>query len=289
MRRCVPSVKAPRGFQTRHWKWLLMLALTGMGALYFVWKVSSDGCRQLLGEVYCRMPMETKLVALTFDDGPSRKGVEQVLPILDRYGAKATFFLNGDKMVQWPEGARKIAAAGHELGNHGYNHVPMIGRLPGFYRDQVERTDALLRQAGEERPIAFRPPYGRRFIGLPMAVERAGYVTVTWTVHEPPEGGTPEDYAAHILAQVRHGGIILLHPMYERHETVVAALPLILEGLDQLGFTTVTVTELLREGGVIARGEVPERTEITEARRAMKERLENGIPLTFEERALRGF
>ena len=243
----------------------------------------------MVGEIHCRMQMEPKLVALTFDDGPTRDGVDDILPILEEHDAKATFFLSGAEIEQYPEGARRIADAGHELGNHGYSHRLMILRLPGTYREEIERTDAMLREAGEQNPIMFRPPYGRKLIGLPLEVRRQGYHMITWTVHEPAPGGTPEDYAAHILHQVRHGGIALMHPMHDRRETVIAALPLILEGLDEMGFVTVTMSELLQAGGVIEQGEQPERPPVAAAKQIAKERIESGRPLTWEERRRRGF
>ena len=268
------------------------IALTGsvmLGLVYTGWLMSGNGCEQIIHQIHCRMPMEPKLVALTFDDGPTAEGVDGILPILKEHDARATFFLTGSEIDRYPQGAKRLVATGHELGNHGYTHSMMIFRTPWFYRDQIARTDALLREADEDDPIAFRPPYGRKLIGLPLEVERAGYHMITWTVHEPAPGGTPEDYAAHILKQVRHGGIALMHPMHDRRETVIAALPIILDGLDELGFTTVTISELLQAGGVIAQGDQPDRPAVAAAKREAIERTESGEPLTLEERFRRGF
>src|SRR5437879_5585354 len=83
-----------------------------------------------------------------------------------------------------------------------------------------------------------------RLTGLPLAVERNGYRMIMWDPGEPPDRD-PKLYAAKVLAQVRPGSIILVHPMYSANATERAAIPLILDGLSRRGFRTVTVSELL--------------------------------------------
>lgn len=211
----------------------------------FTNRLSKARCFQLVGEVTCRVDTAEKLVALTFDDGPTHEGVDAVLPILDRYGAKATFFLIGEHLERSPGQAERLLAAGHELGNHSFSHVRNIGHSRAFYADELARTSALLRAAGQE-PRYFRPPFGRRLIGLPLEVERSGLRTVMWDVEDQPERfSDPAQFAEDILARVKPGSIILIHPMYRANATARAALPLVLEGLRLRGYRAVTVSELL--------------------------------------------
>ncbi|HEY6815107.1 MAG TPA: polysaccharide deacetylase family protein [Croceibacterium sp.] len=208
-------------------------------------RLTKARCFQLVGEVTCRVDTSEKIVALTFDDGPTQEGVDSVLPILDRYGAKATFFLIGMHMERSPGQAERLLAAGHELGNHSFSHVRNIGRPQAFYAEEIARTSELLRVSGQE-PVYFRPPFGRRLVGLPLEVERAGLRTVMWDVEDQPEYFTdPRAFADDILGRVRPGSIILIHPMYRANAPARAALPLVLEGLRQRDYRAVTVSQLL--------------------------------------------
>ena len=202
-------------------------------------------CFQLVGEVTCRVTTDRKIVALTFDDGPTSRGVDAVLPVLERFDAKATFFLIGEDIKEAPGEAEKILAAGHELGNHSFSHVRGVGRSQKFYRQEVRRTHALLERAGAEARL-FRPPYGKRLVGLPIEVKRAGYRTIMWDVEDRAgHFDDPQAYADDILGRVRPGSIILIHPMYRGNGLERAALPLLLQGLADRGYRATSVSELL--------------------------------------------
>jgi peptidoglycan-N-acetylglucosamine deacetylase len=104
----------------------------------------------------------------------------------------------------------------------------------------------LLKTEGFAKPTLFRPPFGKRLIGLPLAVERADYRMIMWDVEDNAEQyPDPKAYAADILARVKPGSIILMHPMYRHNQTARDALPLVLEGLKARGYRVVPVGELL--------------------------------------------
>ena len=230
---------------TRRWRWTLGIAAVVLVAIGSLYLLSRDRCFQLVGDLVCRVETERKIVALTFDDGPTPMGVDAVLPVLARYDVKATFFLIGGLMEKHPGQAERLLAAGHELGNHTLTHEQNVFRSQDFYREEVLRTREILAEAGSRTPL-FRPPYGRKLLGLPMVVNEAGYTTIMWDVAERPGANPdPQDYAQDILERVRPGSIILIHPMYRANETARAALPLILEGLQARGYEVVTVSELL--------------------------------------------
>jgi peptidoglycan/xylan/chitin deacetylase (PgdA/CDA1 family) len=207
-----------------------------------LYKISKAECFTLTGHVICRVDTQQQLVALTFDDGPSAEGLDAVLPALAHYHAKGTFFLIG-RNVSAPL-VHRIVAGGHEIGNHSFNHVRMVFHSSAFYDEEIRRTHAVLQAAGAPKPILFRPPFGKKLIGLPRAVERNGYRMIMWDSGDPPDRD-PGVYAAKILAQVRPGSIVLIHPMYSANATERAALPLILDGLSKRSFHMVTVSELL--------------------------------------------
>ena len=208
-------------------------------------EISKSTCFTLVGDVVCRVKTDQKLVALTFDDGPTELGVNAVLPILKRYDAKGTFFLVGaspDLMS-----VRRIVAEGHEVGNHSLTHKRMVGRSMSFYDDEIRRTNAALRAAGAPQPTLFRPPFGKKLVGLPLAVRRNGHRMVMWDSGDPPDRD-PNVYAEKVLAEVQPGSITLFHPMFQSRETERRALPLILEGLRKRGYRMVTVSELIAAG-----------------------------------------
>jgi peptidoglycan/xylan/chitin deacetylase (PgdA/CDA1 family) len=138
-------------------------------------------------------------------------------------------------------------AAGHELGNHTYAHERMVLKSPAFIRSEVERTDALIRAAGQDGAIAFRPPFGWKLVGLPWYLARTGRTTVTWDVDAdaPPAGHDAQRIVAACLPRVRPGSIVLLHPWYSGRAPSRQALPLLVDRLQADGFRLVTVRELL--------------------------------------------
>lgn len=227
---------------------LLIAAVLGVLAAIAVglWKLSRDRCLVLGGEVTCRVETAAPLVALTFDDGPTDLGVDAVLPVLERNGARATFFLVGEAVERRPDLARRLTAAGHEIANHSATHRQMILRTPRWYDDELARTGRALAAAGGTSRL-FRPPYGKKLIGLPQAVGRAGLTMVTWDIEEPT-ATDPAVYAREVVDQAQPGSIIIIHPMYRSGEHARQALPLILYGLKAKGLRPVTASELIAAG-----------------------------------------
>lgn len=231
----------------QRWRWIAAAALIATGIALFLWRASKAECWGLSGEVICRVDTAQPVVALSFDDGPTPEGVANALRELQRRNLRATFFLIGNRMERWPGQAERLAQAGMELGNHSFSHHRMIGASEAHYDREIARTEALLRAAGAPPSRLFRPPFGKRLIGLPRSVERAGLRLVMWDVaddvaHNP----TPRAYADDIVSRARPGSIILIHPMYRTNSVERSALPLVLDGLARRGFRIVTVGELLR-------------------------------------------
>ncbi|WP_265562948.1 polysaccharide deacetylase family protein [Sphingomicrobium arenosum] len=224
---------------------LLILCLWGsaMGLLHLV----KARCFAVTGPLVCRGSGELRQVALTFDDGPSARGVDHVLPILEEKGVKATFFLEGKEVAAKPELVRRIDAAGHEIGNHSWSHSHLADLTRGRAQRELERTDRALAEAGVAKPRWMRPPYGVKFTGLGRAVAANEQVMVMWDVIEPGGATSPRDFADRLLADVRPGSIILIHPMARSRDLERAALPLVIEGLQAAGYDIVTVGDLLGE------------------------------------------
>ena len=190
----------------------------------------------------------SKEVALTFDDGPSGY-TGQVLDILDRHGAKATFFIVGRSAEHNTALVRRTVESGHEIGNHTWSHASLVGLAKAARHQEVEGANDLVRSAVGHQPRLFRPPYGAMRPGTNREVRRAGLLPVVWSVdtrdYEP--GVTAKLLIARIHASLRPGSIILLHDGGGDRRKTVAALPKILDEIERQGYRAVTVTQLLND------------------------------------------
>jgi peptidoglycan-N-acetylglucosamine deacetylase len=231
-------------------RWLVVL-VGGTGLLfataYGLHRLARSRTYQVFGKLVPRVETTERVVALTFDDGPTEAVVDDILAVLASRRVRATFFVTGADMAEAPAAGQRLVAAGHELGNHTYSHKRMVLRSQAFYRSEVERTDELIRAAGEKGEIYFRMPYGWKLVGLPWFLWRTGRTAVTWDVDPAPSPKlTPEMIVAGTLEHVRPGSIILLHPWYQSGPSVRAALPVIIDKLHAQGYQFLTVDELLR-------------------------------------------
>lgn len=153
-----------------------------------------------------------KAAALSFDDGPDPEATPRLLDLLGRAGAKATFFLVGARAARHPGLVARIAAEGHAVGNHGWDHpaLPTLG--PAAVTGQLRRTAAAIEAAGVPRPRLMRPPYGDQSWLSHLAARRLGLTVTGWSVvgadWEADDGAT---IAARVLAGLHPGAIVLLH------------------------------------------------------------------------------
>lgn len=184
-------------------------------------------------------------IALTFDDGPHPLYTPEVLKLLDRYNAKATFFCIGNHVSQHPEIVKKIHDAGHTVGNHSYSHAQTIDfHGKRSWLDELQQTDDAIAQAIGRKPRFFRPPYGVTTPHLANAIRKSGHHVVGWRVrpYDTQESRSPNRIAQNILRKVKPGAIILLH---DTHDRIVPVLEQLLPELYQRGYTLVTVAELI--------------------------------------------
>jgi peptidoglycan/xylan/chitin deacetylase (PgdA/CDA1 family) len=208
---------------------------------------------QLFARPVAEVATGERMVALTFDDGPTVELVDDLIEILGSRGARATFFVTGHSLAAAPEAGRRLTAAGHELGNHTFSHRRMLLKSSGFIHAEIERTDSLIRAAGQRDPIYFRPPYGHKLLGLPRYLRRTGRTTVMWNIEPdtyPAVAADPSAIIAHVLARLRPGSIILLHVWQQpARATSLAALPPLIDSLHARGYEVTTVGKLLTRSG----------------------------------------
>ena len=219
-----------------------------VAGLVALWPLSKARTFQMFGHVVTHVDTDKAVVALTLDDGPSRKHTAKVLDILAAKDAKATFFLTGHEALQNPDLTRQIVAAGHGIGNHSFSHDRLILKSPARIRTELADTDKAIRDAGYADAIPFRPPYGQKLFVLPWVLSEQDRPSIMWDTALADESLPPEPLAAHIIAEAKPGSIIVLHVMYDSRENERAALGLIIDGLRDRGFEFVTVNALLNAG-----------------------------------------
>ncbi|MEV5650672.1 polysaccharide deacetylase family protein [Nocardia sp. NPDC052254] len=198
---------------------------------------------QIAGRLVHRVDTDRKVVALTFDDGPTDR-TPDILETLAAQHVPATFYLVGRDLAAHREQGARIAAAGHEIGNHSYTHRRLVFVTPATVAAEVERTDAEIARTGYRGPVTFRPPYGKKLVTLPRYLSRNDRTTVMWDVESDSTGGAGTDaIVSGTVNRVRPGSIILLHAMYQ--PAAVAAIPRIITELRSRGYDFVTVSQLI--------------------------------------------
>jgi peptidoglycan/xylan/chitin deacetylase (PgdA/CDA1 family) len=182
-------------------------------------------------------------VALTFDDGPWPHTTDQILTILTRRRAPATFFVVGRQVERYPELVRRELAAGMALGSHSYSHPQPFDRLPvARIRNEIAQGRRTLQPLGV-RPVGFRPPGGAASSAVVPTAQEFGDRTVLWSV-DPADwqpGVTADQLVHRVLAAARPGAIVLLHDGGGNRSATVAALPAIIDGLRRRGLTLTVV------------------------------------------------
>lgn len=214
-------------------------------------QISRSRTFQFFGELVPRVNTSQRVVALTFDDGPTPEATDQILGILKEVGIKATFFVTGGELEQNLEQGKKIVAAGHQLGNHSYSHVRMMLVTPVFVQQEIESTDKLIRDAGYQGEIVFRPPYGKKLIALPYYLWKTNRKSITWDVEPesyPEIDNNSDKIVEHVLSTTKPGSIIILHVMYPNRRESMKAVKKIVDGLRAQGYQFKTVSELLTLG-----------------------------------------
>ncbi|MCS7064413.1 MAG: polysaccharide deacetylase family protein [Methylacidiphilales bacterium] len=182
-------------------------------------------------------------IALTFDDGPCPGVTDVILRALERRNIQATFFMIGRRVQAAPSLGREVVAAGHEVGNHTLNHVPLSQYNSQRVYYEIARCQDIIEDQLRVSPHWFRPPYGafRRNQG-PIALSR--YLGIAFWNVDPQDWRRPgvSKIINTVVSKTEPGSIILLHDIHE--QTAEAVEPLLDELMD-LEFTFTTMTRFL--------------------------------------------
>jgi len=217
------------------------------------WLLSAGYCfaaNPYAGKFYAEGSPKKAEFALTYDDGPGYI-TEELLTLLEKYGVKATFFMQGPSLRQYPERAAKAAAAGHLIGNHTDKHLfyPTVGKRPDrekVLEKELDSAAALIEKSAGKKPVFLRMPNGYSKDWVKKTAAAKGYVLVNWT-YGSDWTTLPEDkMSAEYLKNIRPGAILLLHDGGgKKREKTLRITESILQEAARKGLKAVTLEELL--------------------------------------------
>lgn len=181
--------------------------------------------------LYCDIPVKDKTLFLTFDDGPVPEATPEILEILERYQARATFFMVGDNVRKHPEVYEMVRQAGHAIGNHTFHHLNGWQTPPGAYIEDVNRCTAHF------QTNLFRPPYGRFSVSQYFLLG-SQYRFILWSVLscDFDRNTTPEQCLNNVIRYGTAGSVIVFHDSLKALENVRYALPRVLDHFTAEGF-----------------------------------------------------
>jgi peptidoglycan/xylan/chitin deacetylase (PgdA/CDA1 family) len=182
---------------------------------------------------------------LTFDDGPA-PDTPVILSILRKYQVRATFFMLGTWVQQFPAIARAVVADGHAIGDHTWNHPNLTQLSPSQVREQITGTRTIIQRVTGVSTTLVRPPYGAYTHQVLNAIASLNCSTVLWN-SDPRDWSRPgvSSIITYVLNNAQNGSIILLHDGGGDRSQTIAALPTIIEQLQARGFTFVTIPQML--------------------------------------------
>lgn len=197
-------------------------------------------------KVYRRIESAEKKIALTFDDGPHPRITREILSVLNEYGIKATFFVIGQNIENYPETMKLLAESGCEIGNHTFSHGNFRVMSEAEMAGEFEKCRNILFNEFLIEPTLIRPPEGVCSDALFSVSEQTECDIILWSIDTRDWAYTPaSDIAKKVIQNVSGGDIILMHDYVSGRGQTADALRMIIPNLIERGFEFVTVGELI--------------------------------------------
>jgi polysaccharide deacetylase family sporulation protein PdaB len=193
-------------------------------------------------------------IALTFDDGPDPLETPEILDVLKKYDAKATFFVIGEQGHKYPDIIHREVSEGHELANHSFSHRD-FRRLSGegILQEIIKSDNEIFSITGQHTKL-FRPPEGYCNKLIVQTAEQAGYTVILWTWYQDSKDwskpGVPK-IVNRVISNAHPGDIVLFHDRISGRSQTVKALKAILPELQKQGYKFVTVSELIGSNQIL--------------------------------------
>lgn len=194
--------------------------------------------------VYC-VETDKKVVAISFDAAWGNEDTDEILSILEKNDVKATFFMTGGWVEDYPEDVKRIYAAGHDLGNHGENHKNMSQLSDGECNDELMKVHNKVKELTGYEMFLFRPPYGDYDNEVICKATSCGYYTIQWSVDSLDWKNYGTDAIVERVCEhkaLKPGAIILCH---NGAEYTAKALDTLIKRIKEQGYEFVPVSELI--------------------------------------------
>ena len=209
-----------------------------------VLKYDQSGQEIIVEEPVEPEPHGRKLLAFTFDDGPSNRYTNRIVDAFDKVGGKATFYLLGLQVEAYPENVKYIHDHGHEIGNHSYSHPKLTKLSQAEIQYEIEHTNDLIRAITGEGAKTVRPTYGAADDAVKQAIP---YPMMNWNIDSLDwKSRDTQAIINEVLANIEDNGIIIMHDIYE---TTALAVEYLLPILDEQGYELVTISEMAQING----------------------------------------
>jgi len=225
-------------------KHLMIVSAVGLSLIFaIVCSVSAFAGGERKLPIYC-VDSEEKKVALSFDAAWGNDDTEQLVEILGKYDAKATFFVVGAWVDKYPESVKQLSDAGHMIMNHSNTHPNMPSLSAEKKLDELNSCNRKIAAITGKTPTLFRPPYGDYDNATLEAAESLNMFTIQWDVDslDWKDNATPESICKRVTSKVKNGSIVLFH---NDAEHTPEALPNILETLKNDGYEFVFIEDLI--------------------------------------------
>ena len=197
---------------------------------------------QGIANVYHQHENHEMKIALTFDDGPHPILTPKILDILAKYHVKATFFMVGENVKNYPDVVEQILIRGHEIGNHTYTH-------DHINQKEIEACEKIIYELTDYRTKLFRPPEGAINQTIKYISAGLGYDIILWNIDTRDWDHTsPSDISQNVIKKIDAGSIILMHDYISFNSPTPDALELMIPRLLEMGYQFVVVSELIGTG-----------------------------------------
>ncbi len=189
-----------------------------------------------MGKLTWRKNPSSKVIYLTFDDGPVPEVTPQVLEILDNYNLKATFFCVGENVQRYPEVYTELLNRGHKTANHTFNHLKGFSTPTEAYIENIQKAATYIDSH------LFRPPHGQITLSQ-KKILNAHYEIIMWDIitHDYDRKLSPTTILKKIKSDSRNGSIVVFHDSIKAKNTMLAVLPLAIEYWIAQGYTFGTL------------------------------------------------
>ena len=194
---------------------------------------------EILSNTWTVEQWDKKVIALTFDDGPSPKYTNILLDILKKENIKVTFYVLWSRVDEYPNILKREYLEWHEIGNHSYSHALLTKLSERMMQEELYKTDQAIYRAINIYPRTFRPPYGWVSTGI---LQKADMPAILWSIdtHDWKTLNVVKDISS--VTNAKDGDIIIIHDI---HEASIESIPWIIKNLKERWFTFVTISELL--------------------------------------------